>query len=157
MVCVDELILHVGAIDVNMTGKSDRYSDGGIMYITIGEKAFPGLEWYDMVLCNLKRWVPDLISFGFNHTDSCVLTFMDGPCEIKLNRQGDGQIQVCCYRDHKLEIPNTVIDLSVFLKSVLRCIRKYERFLHENNLSPQFQDEQSMLRMIVHGDVSVIS
>ena len=49
------------------------YSVGGELYFAVGDGFFPAKHWYDCAFLDLKTWLPQLISLGSNHTESCVL------------------------------------------------------------------------------------
>lgn len=116
------------------------YSVGGELYFAVGDGFFPAKHWYDCAFLDLKTWLPQLISLGSNHTDSCVLSFADGPYIVRLNCREDGSLCASFFRDHKL-ISRQSVDLRILLKSVLSCCRRYERFLYENGKNNRFQEE----------------
>ena len=134
-----ELILN--SIDFAENRPSDGYSSGGELYFTVGEGFFPSEHWYDCAYLDLKTWLPRLISFGSNHTDSCELSFMDGSYAVRLIRNKDGIIQVDFMSNAKISISQQDADISLLLKSALSCCRKYDRFLYENRKSNRFQEE----------------
>lgn len=134
-----ELILN--SIDFADDRLLDGYSSGGEIYFSIGDGFFPAGYWYDCVYLDLKTWLPRLISFGSNHTDSCELPFMDGPYIVRLYRREDGIIYADCLRDSTPIISKQNLDLQYLLKSILSCCRKYERFLYENRKNNLFQAE----------------
>ena len=121
---------------------------GGLLYISIGDAFFPAENWYDMPFLDLQTWLPRLISFGSNHTDSCELPFMDGPYTARLSRLPDGSITVSCFDDHRL-VPQKKVVLYVFFRSVITCLRKYDRFLFENGRENRFLMEIKQLKTLL--------
>jgi len=125
------------------------YSSGGELYFAVGDGFFPEENWYDCAFQDLKTWIPRLISFGSNHTDSCEFFFMDGPYTIRLNRREDGSVYADCLRDHKSILLRQNVDLPVLLKSALSCCRKYDRFLFEKGKPNQFTHEIRLLKTLL--------
>ena len=146
---MDHLALHIDRVDFDTTRVAEGFSAGGIIYVTIGDSIFPGDQWYDKVYTDLKTWLPNLLSFGNRHTDSCILQFMDGPCQIKLVRHVDDTVWVQAVWNHQVEISSTNIDFTGFIESVLKCVRKYERLLFEIDLPVQFDKEILQLRELL--------
>ena len=140
---MENMNLHLEQIDFR-----GNNSVGGILYMTIGTGFFPEERWYDMVSSDLDNWMPRLVSFAQAHTDSCVLPFMDGPCEARLAREAGGAVRVSCFWSAKAVIPPTEIDFRQFLDSVVKCVRQYDRVLYENGLECRFQRETGLLREI---------
>lgn len=103
----------------------------GVLYIEIGGICFPDEQWYDLVSVDFEMWMPQLMSFGFGHSDCCLLQFMDGPCCIKLLRQSQGKVIATCLWNHKVEISEVEIDFLSFIKSVAACIKKMNRAIYE--------------------------
>ncbi len=134
-----ELILN--SIDFAENRPSDGFSSGGELYFAVGEGFFPSEHWYDCAWLDLKTWLPRLISFGSNHTDSCELSFLDGPYVLRLIRREDGSICADFLRNQKRIDSAQNVNLPALLKSALSCCRKYDRFLHENGKDTQFQGE----------------
>ena len=134
-----EMILNT--VDFAENRPFDGDSSGGELYFAVGDGFFPEENWYDCAFQDLKTWIPRLISFGSNHTDSCEFFFMDGPYTIRLNRREDGSVYADCLRDHKSILSWQNVDLPVLLKSALSCCRKYDRFLYENGKTNRFQVE----------------
>ena len=126
----------------------DGYSSGGELYFSVGDRCFPAEYWYDSAWQDLKIWVPWLISFGSNHTDSCALSFMDGPYTIRLNRRVDGVVFADFLRENTILSQHNV-DLHRLLKSVLAACRKYDRFLFENRKTNAFQEEIKTLMKLL--------
>ena len=143
------MTLHIDEIDIDVLRPNAGYSIGGTIYVTIGDAFFPEDQWYDLVYTDLKIWLPGLISFACNHTDSCILNFMDGPYCIRLLRQADGRVSATCLCDNTVQMPKAVIEFSAFIKSVSKSVRKYERMLYKNGLPTQFADELVQLRSIL--------
>lgn len=121
----------------------------GEVYVSIGEVFFPMEQWFDMVGHDLRNWLPDLISFCRNHSDTCLLSFMDGPYAIKLTRRNDGDIFAVCMRDNLPAIQHKKVDLSKLIRSVVACCHKYDRFLHQNGKTNQFTREIRILKSIL--------
>ena len=141
-----ELILN--AIDYDENRPMDGFSSGGELYV-VTDVFFPGEHWYDCVYLDLKTWLPNLISFGSNHTDTCFLNFMDGPYSIRLKRLSEGAVHADFIREQTVQAVSENIDLGMFLKSVLSCCRKYDRFLHENGKENLFQEEIKTLMKLL--------
>ena len=113
-----DMRLHLENLAYDASRCNAGYTVGGILYVTVGDTAFPCEEWYDIVFTDLKFWIPRIISFGSNHADTCLLPFMDGSCQIRLLRDSDGKIFVGCIRNNHTEIQSIQIDFPSFLKSV---------------------------------------
>ena len=126
------------------------FSTGGALFVSIGNTYFPQENWYDMAWLDLKYWIPRLVSFCSNHTDSCQMPFMDGPYTIKLTRTKNNIIQAACLYYDTTMIPHTEIVLSKFIVSVIRCCRKYDRFLYENGKPAQFAEEIKQLKSTLY-------
>jgi len=141
-VCLDE-------IDFAPERTKDGFSSGGELYFTIDDEFFPEEHWYDYAYLDLKLWLPRICSFGSNHTDSCELSFMDGPYSIRLNRREDGSVCVNCLRNSITIISRQNVNLLYLFKSLLSCCRKYDRFLHENQKEPQFREEIILLNKLL--------
>lgn len=139
----------IGSIDFAENRRLSGYSSGGEIYFSVGERFFPAEHWYDTAFLDLKTWLPGLISFGSDHTDSCVLSFMDGPYTIWINRGENGCICSDFFRDRKIICSEQNVDLQVLIRSALSCCRKYDRFLFENGKPHQFTDECRILKTIL--------
>ena len=127
----------------------DGYSIGGELYFSVGDSYFPVEHWYDFAFRDLKTWMPGLISFGSNHTDSCEFSFMDGPYTIGLTRRGDGVVRAEFLRNHIVVDSEQDVDMHTLLESALSCCRIYDRFLYDNGAPNQFTDEIRMLKTIL--------
>lgn len=101
-------------------------SNGGRIWLTIGEQAFPDEGWYDLPGILLETWMPGLNSFFLGNSDSCELQFMDGPYEVRLHR-AEERVTAVFWEQNRAAIPETEIDLPVFWHSVKKCVRYYER------------------------------
>lgn len=121
----------------------------GELYLSIGGECFPALQWREPVSAVLEHWIPQLISYAYRHTDSCVLAFMDGPYYAKLYRDKDGQEYVICYRNQHIVYPKTQISLHNMSRSVVKCLRTYERMLYIWNMSPCWTKELSILNCVI--------
>ena len=141
--------LTLNSIDFAENRPLDGYSSGGELYFAVGDGFFPSEHWYDCAYLDLKTWLPRLISFGNNHTDSCELPFMDGSYAVRLIRNKDGIIQVDFMSNAKIIISQQDADISLLLKSALSCCRKYDRFLYENGKSNRFQEEIKTLTKLL--------
>ena len=143
------MILHLDKIDYDPARVVKGYPVGGFIYVSIDDASFPEENWYDMVSVDFENWLPRLISFSSGHTDTCILTFMDGPYQIQLLRQDRGTVSAQCIRDHKVLIFKESVDFDVFIASVVRCVRQYERVLHENRQPSQYGNLLAMLKEAV--------
>ena len=141
-----ELILD--SLDYAEDRPQSGFSSGGELHFALGNAYFPGEHWYDCVYQNLITWLPGLISFGSNHTDSCGLSFMDGPYTARLSRLPDGSITVFCFYDHRL-VTEKKISFVDFLRSVTACLRKYDRFLFEHGKETRFSKEIKQLKNLL--------
>lgn len=146
---MEKMTLHLGAIDCDVNRVTSGNTIGGILFITIGSTYFPEENWYDMVSVDFENWIPRLISFAQNHTDSCVLDFMDGPGKVKILRLTDGIVTAACIWDHKTQIQEVEIDFYEFLDSISTCVRKFNRILYENNLPGQHMKELVLIKNIM--------
>lgn len=127
----------------------DGYSSGGELYFAVDDGFFPAEHWYDCAYTDMKIWLPRLTSFGSNHTDSCELSFMDGPYTILLIRRIDGSVFADFLREQKTVISEQNVDIWTLLQSVLSCCRKYDRFLFENRKTNAFQEEIKTLMKLL--------
>ena len=141
-----ELILN--SLDLAENRPLDGYSSGGELYFAVDDGFFPGEHWYDCAYTDLKIWLPRLTSFSSNHTDSCELSFMDGPYIIRLNRRDDGAVFAEFLRERTILSQHNV-DLRRLLKSVLAACRKYDRFLYDNGAPNQFTEEIRILKTLL--------
>ena len=144
-----DMRLHLEDLAYDASRCNTGYTVGGILYVTIGDTAFPCEEWYDTVFTDLKSWIPGILSFGSNHTDVCLLPFMDGPCQIKLSRDRDGKILVSCIRKNHAEMQNAEIDFPSFLKSVAKSAGEYDRFLYINRSASLFHNEIADIKALL--------
>ena len=145
------MILHLDQIDTNTL--TNHSNVGGNIYLQIGQAYFPEENWYDMVSLLLEQWIPAILSFSKNHTNVCKLTFYDGPCYAVLCRNADDRITVKCLYDQKIVIEETVIDFTVFLKSVVKAGNKFCRLLHlqdrnNDNVAASVQSLKSFTRTV---------
>lgn len=145
---METMILHMDQIDFNDSRISKGFSTGGTLYVSVGDTFFPEESWYDMIWEDLHTWLPGIISFAGNHTDSCVLDFMDGPYQVKFMRRGDGSVGVICSRNQTEEI-SCDIDFPIFARSVIQCLRKYDRMLFENGKPLTFSEECRKLKSLI--------
>lgn len=120
---MEQLRLHLKDVDFEPSQVNKRLSVGAVLYVSVGDKFFPTDQWYDMLSFNFETWISGLLSFAEHHTDSCVLLFMDGPYQLKLERQSLSVVKAFFYKDHKEQIPQTEIDFADFLASVAKCVR----------------------------------
>ena len=121
---------------------------GGVLYVTVGDTAFPEDGWYDLVHIDLQNWLPGLLSFARGHADSCTLQFMDAPAAVRVTRQ-NGIVCAVCLCDHKPQIAQTEIDFPAFLDSVAKCLRRYNRVMHQQGKLPRFESELSIIRKLI--------
>ena len=135
----ETMLLHLEELNEALTG--------GVLYVTIGETAFPEEGWYDRVAGDLANWIPAICSFARGYADSCVLQFMDGPCQLRLERQGS-TVTASCLWDHHVKIPPVGIEFPAFLRSVCKCIRYYQRSLYECGKPLEFQEELTALKAL---------
>lgn len=140
---MESLHLHLDSIKISQDATLDRI--GGTIYFSVGNVCFPDEGWYDLVSVDLERWLPSIISFAFNHTDFCDLVFMDGPAQIHFSRREGGVIAVCTYGG-RVEVPETEIDFTELIQSVLKTIRRYNRLLQEQGVASQFKNELNLLK-----------
>ena len=133
----ETMLLHLEELNESLSG--------GALYVTIGETAFPEEGWYDRVAADLENWVPAICSFARGHADVCVLQFMDGPCQLRLERQ-ESTVTASCLWDHHVRGLPVQIDFPAFLQSVCKCIRYYQRSLFECGKPLEFQEELSALK-----------
>ena len=119
------MLLHLEDLDAGT-------SMGGRIWLTVGEDAFPDEGWYDLPGILLEAWLPALRSFADGHTDSCKLTFMDGPYAVRLVRN-ETAVDVRCMEHGKCVLDREGIDLPGFRDSVQRCVRTYKRIKYLEN------------------------
>lgn len=142
---MEMISLQLELVDVDMQRVSGGYPLGGVIYFTVGDACFPEENWYDLVSIDFENWLPKITSFAFDHTDICELGFMDGPARVRFERLSTGMVTATCVWNKQHEIPAIEIDFPEFLKSVCKCIRKYNRLLHEKGIDGQFTDEIARL------------
>ena len=92
-------------------------SNGGRMWVSIGEECFPEEGWYDLPGIVLEWWRNDIRTFGDGVTDFCELIFMDGPYRIRLRRT-EGRIYATCLDAGHIVIEPVEIDFAAFCRSV---------------------------------------
>ncbi len=143
-------VLHIvlNDLDANLGRDKLNLRIGGTIFFVLGETYFPEEGWYDLVSVDLENWIPGILSFARNHTDACELRFMDGPAVVKLKRHGADVFASCIY-NQMIEVDETKIDLSELITSVIQCLRRYHRLLHERGLSPRFTNEIAALQACI--------
>lgn len=134
---LETLLLHLDGIDKEL----QTNSVGGFIYVTLGGWFFPEEQWYDLISADLESWLPNLTSFSQEHSDYCVLQFVDGPCCIKLKRDCNGTVSAACFWNSKNEIPWTEIDFLAFLVSVVKCVNTYCKLLFMQGENTRFEDD----------------
>ena len=125
------------------------YCAGGEIYIAFGNVAFPAENWYDFPFYVMETFVPQLISFTMGNTDSCLLRFVDGPYSLSLNRDSVGKIAIYCKENNTVIHSWEEIDFLTFLRSIISCLRAYDRFLYENGKQNHFSREIRTLKQIL--------
>ena len=115
--------------------------------MALAEGFFPEENWYDMAYHDLKNWSSALISFARNHTDSCVLSFMDGSYSLRLLRR-ESDIFAVGYRENRDVTGEFRVEIAEFLHSVARCCRAYDRFLYQNGKNSLFSEEIRNFKML---------
>ena len=104
------MILHLADLE---TGNSN----GGRMWISIGDCSFPEEGWYDLPGILLEYWKKDLCAFANGETNSCELFFMDGPYCVKIQRAEEG-VTAACMCSGSIAIDPVNIDFDAFWNSV---------------------------------------
>ena len=122
------MILKLDSIDEQIPDKMPAI--GGRIYLQIGDQFFPEEHWYDYASILLNQWLPMLTSFIHGSTDSCKLTFMDGPYYVSMCRSTDSTVHVSCFFDQKKLIMDTEIDAIQFADSLVKAGNRYCRLLH---------------------------
>ena len=112
------MILHLEDLEA---GKSN----GGRIWLTIGEKCFPEEGWYDLPGVLLEYWRPALKSFAEGHSDFCKLGFLDGPYAVWMLRKQDSVWATCM--EQGSGVLEQQIDFPAFWESVQKSVRTYER------------------------------
>ena len=128
--------LHLENIDI----ESDRVI-GCNLWFSIAGRCFPEENWYEHVSKVLEIWLPPFLSFSYGNCDQCLLRFLDGPGEIRLKRSLHGRITASCLWDHKVEIPETEIELLDLCDSVLLGLRYYHRQMYLHKLDFPFDKQ----------------
>ena len=121
----------------NIVIESDRVI-GGNLWFSIAGRCFPEENWYEHVSKVLEIWLPSFLSFSCGYCDQCQLRLLDGPGEIKLKRYSNGNITASCIWDHKVEIPETELELHDLLDSMLLGLRYYHRQMYLHKLDFPF-------------------
>lgn len=98
---------------------------GGRIWLDFGEEHFPEEGWYDLPGILLEIWLPVLQSFADGHTDTCKLSFMDGPYAFRLCRAGENVSVICTERGRT--VLERQVDFPGFQDSVKKCVRYYDR------------------------------
>lgn len=140
--------LYLSDLQFDLARESAGFSRGSALYFAFGDGYFPGENWYDMAYHDLKNWSSALISFARIHTDSCVLSFMDGPYALRLFRR-DGDVFAVGYRDHRNVTGEVGIEMAELIGSVVRCCRYYDRFLYQNGKDCMFSEEIRIFKSIL--------
>lgn len=122
------MILKLDSIDEQNSEKMSAI--GGRIYLQIGDQFFPEEHWYDYASILMNHWLPMITSFIHGSTDSCRLTFMDGPYYVSMCRSTDSTVRVSCFLDQKKLIMDTEIDPIQFADSVAKAANRYCRLLH---------------------------
>ena len=122
------MILKLDSIDEQIPEKMSAI--GGRIYLQIGDQFFPEEHWYDYASILMNHWLPMITSFIHGSTDSCKLTFMDGPYYVSMCRSADLTVLVSCFSDQKKLIMDTEIDPILFADSVAKAANRYCRLLH---------------------------
>ena len=122
------MILKLDSIDEQSSEKMSAI--GGRIYLQIGDQFFPEEHWYDYASILMNHWLPMITSFIHGSTDSCRLTFMDGPYYVSMCRSTDSTVRVSCFLDQKKLIMDTEIDPIQFADSVAKAANRYCRLLH---------------------------
>ena len=122
------MILKLDSIDEQIPEKMSAI--GGRIYLQIGDQFFPEEHWYDYASILMNHWLPMITSFIHGSTDSCRLTFMDGPYYVSMCRSTDSTVRVSCFLDQKKLIMDTEIDPIQFADSVAKAANRYCRLLH---------------------------
>lgn len=141
--------LFIEKLEFDPNREAQGYSIGGELYFCLDDGFFPGDKWYDMAYSDLKIWIPALLSFGMDHTDSCRFNFMDGPYAVRLDRTEDGTVFASCLCDGVPKLRQIKVDPRELIKSVLVCCRKYDRFLYEHGKENHFSEEIKKLKTIL--------
>ena len=122
------MILKLDSIDEQNSEKMSAI--GGRIYLQSGDQFFPEEHWYDYASILMNHWLPMITSFIHGSTDSCRLTFMDGPYYVSMCRSTDSTVRVSCFLDQKKLIMDTEIDPIQFADSVAKAANRYCRLLH---------------------------
>ena len=122
------MILKLDSIDEQNSEKMSAI--GGRIYLQIGDQFFPEEHWYDYASILMNHWLPMITSFIHGSTDSCRLTFMDGPYYVSMCRSTDSTVRVSCFLDQKKLIMDTEIDAIQFADSLVKAGNRYCRLLH---------------------------
>lgn len=145
---METLSLVLENIQLSDNRPTDSYAVDGSIFFRLGDVSIPEENWFDLVSVDLENWVPRLLSFAQKHTDRCVLSFMDGPACVTLIRSGANVFTSFAYGAN-IEVENTEFDQNKLIKSVIKCLRRYHRLLHQNGLQPRFQKEIEMLQACI--------
>ena len=121
----------------------------GELYFAVDEAFFPAENWREPVSTVLELWIPGFLSFAQGHTDVCLLELMDGPYSVKLYRDASGPFRASLLQDFKVIRSESEIDLPELTRSVLCCLRTYDRTLHGWGQSPRWTKEQSVLKQLL--------
>ena len=140
--------LFLSDLQFDSARESNGFSLGGKLYLALDGEHFPEENWYDMAYLDLKNWSSALISFARSHTDSCVLSFMDGPYVLRLFRR-ESEIFAVGYRDHRAVTGEVTIEIAELIGSFARCYRTYDRFLYQNGKDGLFSEEIRIFKSIL--------
>ena len=112
----------------------------GCIYVSVGDVYFPAYQWFDYVSVDLDRWIPLILSFAKGHTDSCVLFFVDGPYQLRLDRNNVGDISAVCLENNVVKIKKFPIDFSEFLLSCAKVIGRLATEIYQVDSMNQYKN-----------------
>lgn len=113
----------------------------GFIYVSVAETYFPSYRWFDLVSAVLEHWIPGLLSFARGNTDSCTLLFFDGPYQIRLDRNAEGEVSVACLDDNRVMIAKHSVDFPIFLLSCSKAVGNLATEIYRADPSNRFTQE----------------
>ena len=121
----------------------------GVLCFTAEDLYFPCEDWREPVSVVLERWIPSFLSFVQDHTDGCLLEFMDGPYCMKLSRIDSGAVTVSFFRDSCKTGKGMTVDPAELIRSVRSALRTYDRTLYQWGMPSKWTKELSVLNQLM--------
>ena len=104
--------------DVNDLELLDSGNISGRISIKVGVEDFPASDWYDFVVVILGWWLSEIERLFLGVSDSCVLSFMEGPYKVEVTRLSGSMCSLRCISKEKVVELEGIVPLHVLSKSI---------------------------------------